>query len=136
MSDFFTAAQSNNLLARLRTTTPPPEPVKKPSTHYREVADYLDEYEYRGEPDYKPGEAARQILLDFGIGLVEHLRETKADDPRRSDIKRLEETVLRKIDELEKSDADRRWLAVGRTHLEQAFMAIERAVKKPQRIDL
>lgn len=31
---------------------------------------------------------------------------------------------------------DQRWLAIGRTHLEQGFMAINRAVFRPQRIEL
>ena len=49
----------------------------------------------------------------------------------------LEETVLRALDELGKStEVDKRWLAIGRTHLEQAFMAINRAVFQPARVKL
>ncbi len=51
--------------------------------------------------------------------------------------KELEEKVLRRLDDLGLSgDVDGRWLAIGRTHIEQAFMAINRAVFKPQRIKL
>ncbi|MGY4333160.1 hypothetical protein ACVWWG_007577 [Bradyrhizobium sp. LB7.2] len=51
--------------------------------------------------------------------------------------KRLEEEVLRRIDALEQTPGiDRRWLAIGRTQLEQAFMAINRAVFQPSRINL
>lgn len=51
--------------------------------------------------------------------------------------KRLEEHVLRQLDQM--SDArvyDQRWLAIGRTAIEQGFMAINRAVFKPARVAL
>jgi hypothetical protein len=47
-----------------------------------------------------------------------------------------EERLLRKLDELRGGDVDGRWLALGRTHLEQAFMAINRAVFQPARVTL
>ncbi len=55
-----------------------------------------------------------------------------------------EERLLRKLDELKTLNAggispviaDQRWLALGRTHLEQAFMAINRSVLKPTRVKL
>ncbi len=51
--------------------------------------------------------------------------------------KMLEEQVLSRLDELAMdSKVDPRWLAVGRTHLEIAFMAINRAVFKPERVKL
>lgn len=51
--------------------------------------------------------------------------------------KRQEEEALRQIDELSKhSTVDQRWLAIGRTHLEQAYMAINRSIFKPNRIEL
>lgn len=51
--------------------------------------------------------------------------------------KQLEETILRMLDELAKEEAiDKRWLAIGRTHLEQGFMAINRSIFKPKRIAL
>ena len=54
-----------------------------------------------------------------------------------NDNKRLEERVLRRLDELAAlSTTDKRWLAIGRTHIEQAFMAINRAVFQPQRVSL
>lgn len=58
-------------------------------------------------------------------------------------FKELEERVLRRIDALEDGPAmgrgpsvDRRWLAIGRTQLQQAFMALARAVFQPERIGL
>lgn len=48
-----------------------------------------------------------------------------------------EEDILRMLDEYAKrEDVDKRWLAIGRTHLEQAFMAINRAIFRPQRIKI
>jgi hypothetical protein len=49
----------------------------------------------------------------------------------------LEEQALRLLDRLAaRDDIDKRWLAIGRTHLEQAFMAINRAVFQPARAKL
>lgn len=58
--------------------------------------------------------------------------------------KRLEELVLRRLDDLKTGintgqtplEVDGRWLSVGRTHIEQAFMAINRAIFKPERVKL
>lgn len=51
--------------------------------------------------------------------------------------KRLEEVVLRRLDDLRASDAiDQRWLAVGRTHIEQGWMAINRAIFQPERVKI
>lgn len=51
--------------------------------------------------------------------------------------KRLEEQILRQLDSMKASEqVDQRWLAIGRTQLEQAFMAINRAVFQPQRANL
>lgn len=47
-----------------------------------------------------------------------------------------EEQILQVLDELAKKDVDGRWLAIGRTHIEQGFMAINRAVFKPVRFVL
>lgn len=58
-----------------------------------------------------------------------------------------EERLLRKLDVLNNGrahtgaaapsiDVDGRWLAIGRTQLQEAFMSINRAVFQPQRIKL
>lgn len=48
-----------------------------------------------------------------------------------------EEEVLRLLDRLAtRPDIDKRWLAIGRTAIEQGFMAVNRAVFQPARIDL
>lgn len=51
--------------------------------------------------------------------------------------KALEERVLRCLDELKAHPVvDQRWLAIGRTHIEHAFMAINRSLFKPERVKL
>ena len=47
----------------------------------------------------------------------------------------LEEQVLRAIDGL-LGQADLRWLAIARTHMEMGFMAMNRAIFQPGRISL
>jgi hypothetical protein len=49
--------------------------------------------------------------------------------------KELEERVLRVLDDL-RAKADIRWLTIGRTCIEQGFMAVNRAIFRPDRIDL
>lgn len=52
-------------------------------------------------------------------------------------LKRMEEITLRSLDELANDPSiDKRWLAIGRTSLEQAYMAINRSVFQPQRTKL
>lgn len=54
-----------------------------------------------------------------------------------NDNKRAEERILRTLDALKASgDVDPRWLATGRTDIEKGFMAINRAIFKPARIEL
>ena len=61
--------------------------------------------------------------------------ETKIDLVNQNKI--IEEQMLQMLDVLkQKEEIDQRWLAVGRTHLEQAFMAINRSIFKPDRVKL
>lgn len=51
--------------------------------------------------------------------------------------KMAEERILRDLDNyLNKPGVDLRWLAIARTHIEQGFMAMNRAIFKPQRVKL
>jgi len=52
--------------------------------------------------------------------------------------KKMEEGFLRVFDNLAKSPdgaIDKRWLAIGRSQIEQGFMAVNRAIFMPQRIE-
>lgn len=54
-----------------------------------------------------------------------------------NDNKRAEERVLRILDLLKADpETDQRWPAIGRTSIEQGFMAVNRAVFKPGRAKL
>ncbi len=49
----------------------------------------------------------------------------------------MEELVLRCLDDLaEMPGVDKRWLAIGRTQIEQGFMAVNRSIFKPGRVAL
>lgn len=51
--------------------------------------------------------------------------------------KDLEERLLRFLDVLAgDEEVDKRWLAIGRTGIEQGFMAVNRAIFKPGRVSL
>ena len=48
--------------------------------------------------------------------------------------KEAEERILRMLNDLaDRSDTDKRWLSIGRTAIEQGFMAMNRAVFQPGR---
>jgi len=51
--------------------------------------------------------------------------------------KEIEETLLRMCDSMKQAPQfDQRWLAIARTHFEEGFMAMNRAVFKPGRVAL
>jgi hypothetical protein len=48
-----------------------------------------------------------------------------------------EEKLLRVIEQLDVNGiGDKRWLAIAKTHLEQGFMALNRAIFKPERVQI
>lgn len=50
-------------------------------------------------------------------------------------MKAREELILQQLDHMRlDTDVDQRWLAIGRTQLEQAFMAINRSIFRPDRM--
>ena len=52
-------------------------------------------------------------------------------------MKATEEKLLRALDDLaERDDVDKRWLAIGRTQIEQGFMAVNRSIFRPGRVVL
>lgn len=50
--------------------------------------------------------------------------------------KQIEERILRDMENLVVAGVDQRWLAIARTHMEQAFMAYNRAIFQPGRVTL
>ena len=54
-----------------------------------------------------------------------------------NDHAQMEERLLRHLDRLAaRDDVDKRWLAIGRTSIEQGFVAVNRAVARPGRVAL
>ena len=52
-------------------------------------------------------------------------------------MKEAEERILRALDTLAAlGDVDPRWLAIGRAHIEQGFMAVNRSIFQPGRVSL
>lgn len=69
-----------------------------------------------------------------GLPVSGYVPQTQQAVDLVNENKRLEELVLSQLDKMQHSyGVDPRWLAVGRTQLEQAFMAINRSVFKPER---
>ena len=52
-------------------------------------------------------------------------------------MKQFEERILRLLDVMAmEAEIDKRWLAIGRTAIEQGFMAVNRSVFRPDRVSL
>lgn len=72
-----------------------------------------------------------------GLPLADYQPQSNANVALVNEIKHREEEILRHLDDLADIETiDKRWLAIGRTNLEQAFMAINRSIFKPTRIEL
>lgn len=72
-----------------------------------------------------------------GLPVAGYRSQPTANIDLVNDNKHQEENTLRMLDSLAANpDVDKRWLAIGRTHLELAFMAINRSVFKPDRAKL
>lgn len=65
--------------------------------------------------------------------LIKGYRELTQDEiDRMNSVKELEAMVLAAVEDMRlDSVVDGRWLAIGRTHIEQGFMAVGRAIARP-----
>lgn len=64
-------------------------------------------------------------------------RPQSADNLARvNENKQAEERLLRCLDAMAANGHDPRWLAIARTHIEQGFMAMNRAIMQPGRVKL
>jgi len=65
---------------------------------------------------------------------------TKQSDERIAAVaanKQTEERILRMLDEMKtRPGVEQRWLAIGRTLMEESWMCINRAVFQPERVKL
>jgi len=72
-----------------------------------------------------------------GLPVAGYVPQTDWAVARVNENKQAEERILRDIDNYGMNpDVDKRWLALAKTHIEQGFMAMNRAIFKPTRIDL
>lgn len=76
-----------------------------------------------------------------GLPVAGYQPQSQAAVDAVNTFKRAEERLLRYLDTLAAGgeglpSVDGRWLAIGRTELEKAFMAINRAVFQPKRISI
>lgn len=81
-----------------------------------------------------------------GLPVAGYQPQTEAKVAKVNEFKVDEERLLRKIEALgvriappgvqEGFDVDNRWLAIARTHFQEGFMALNRAVFQPTRIAL
>lgn len=71
-----------------------------------------------------------------GLPVKGYLAQSDAKVALVNANKEAEESLLRLLDGLAELDVDKRWLSIGRTHIEQGFMAVNRAIFRPARISL
>jgi len=77
------------------------------------------------------------MSMHEGLPVAGYQPQTTTAVDRVNGHKITEERVLRMIDTLQATgEADPRWLAIARTHIETGFMALNRSVFQPSRIDL
>jgi hypothetical protein len=76
-------------------------------------------------------------MTNIGLPVAGYVPQHDAAVARVNRNKEIEERVLRILDELRDHPlTDQRWLAVGRTQIEQGFMAVNRSIFKPHRVRL
>lgn len=72
-----------------------------------------------------------------GLPIPGYKDQTATNVALVSHFKRQEERLLREMDEMkDMADIDKRWLAIARTQIEQGYMALNRSVFKPDRVEL
>ena len=76
--------------------------------------------------------------LTPSLSIKGYTDQSKAKQDLVNKYKELEERVLRATEEAYTIDInlDQRWLHIARTHIQQGFMALNRAVFQPTRISL
>lgn len=75
--------------------------------------------------------------MNEGLPVKGYRPQDDSNVARVNHNKVLEEEILQRLDALSQNpEIDPRWLAIGRTQIEQGFMAINRAIFKPERVKL
>jgi hypothetical protein len=77
------------------------------------------------------------VTMHSGLPVAGYQTQSQSRVDQVNGHKVMEERLLRIIDYLQQSGmGDPRWLAIAKTDLEKGFMALNRAVFQPARIDL
>jgi hypothetical protein len=77
------------------------------------------------------------VTQHAGLPVAGYTTQSDAKVSLVNENKALEERVLRQIDRIDDNfERDLRWASIARTHIEQGFMALNRAVFQPQRVKL
>jgi hypothetical protein len=72
-----------------------------------------------------------------GLPVAGYRTQSEANVALVNGNKQDEELVLRQLDRMTGNPAfDQRWLAIARTHFEQGYMALNRAIFQPARVKL
>lgn len=100
-----------------------------------ETLDFFSGYHHPPKPEvFMPEE---QFSNPAGAFVPGYVPQSEANLKLVKYHKEWEERVLRHLDWLKvQAGIDQRWLAIGRTNIETAFMAVNRAVMQPTRIGL
>lgn len=114
-----------------------PDP-SKPDPTDRDVEKELADYDKR--VDEKSGDKIgkpKDFTNPDGVKIPGYREQSQATLGVVKFHKEWEERVLRHFDWLNTHEGiDRRWLSIAKTHIEQGFMAVNRALLQPGRIDL
>ncbi|SFD76387.1 hypothetical protein SAMN05428997_15311 [Bosea sp. CRIB-10] len=79
--------------------------------------------------------AADPVASHRGLPVAGYRPQTEGAVATVNANKRMEELLLRMLDALQGDlTVDQRWLAIGRSQIEQGFMAVNRAVFRPERL--
>lgn len=73
-----------------------------------------------------------------GLPVAGYKPQNQSNVDKVNEHKEAEERLLRHMDSMRVNPTlyDQRWLAIARTHIEQGFMALNRAVFQPTRVKL
>lgn len=92
------------------------------------------------EWDYYAYQEEEAMKEHEGLPVAGYKKQSDENVQLVNSFKQDEERLLRKLDALVLSEGpvtvNTRWLSIGRTHLEQAFMAINRSIFRPDRVEL
>lgn len=100
-----------------------------------------DFYVHQGQDlrihEIQPDAPQQEPATHFGLPVSGYRPQSPEAVARVNAMKQMEERALRALDALAADpDIDKRWLAIGRTSIEQGFMAVNRSIFQPARVEI